>query len=54
MRTKTFDCVEMKREGARRIYEMTKDMTLEQELAFWRRKTAQLRHRQRKQRIRRS
>jgi len=36
MAAKAFDCVEMKREGARRIYEQIKGMTREQELAYWR------------------
>jgi len=35
METKTFDCVQMKREGARRIYEQIKDMTRAEELAYW-------------------
>jgi methylphosphotriester-DNA--protein-cysteine methyltransferase len=34
---KTFDCVRMKRKGARRIYEAIKGMTPEQEKAYWRR-----------------
>jgi hypothetical protein len=33
---KSFDCVEMMHEGALRIYEKTKDMTKEEELAYWR------------------
>lgn len=33
--SKSFDCVEMKRAGALRIYEETKDFTLEEELAYW-------------------
>jgi len=33
---KDFDCVEMMHEGALRIYEKTKDMTREEELAYWR------------------
>lgn len=33
---KSFDCVEMMHEGALRIYEITKDMTEEEELAYWR------------------
>ncbi len=37
-KTKTFDCVEMMHEGALRIYEATKGMTLEEELAYWRRR----------------
>lgn len=35
---KKFDCVEMMHKGALRIYEETKDMTREQELAYWKRK----------------
>jgi hypothetical protein len=31
-----FDAVALQHEGAQRIYEETKDMTLEQELAYWR------------------
>jgi hypothetical protein len=30
MKTKTFDCVEMKRRAGERIYDETKDLTLEQ------------------------
>lgn len=45
-RTKTFDCVEMKRRGAQRIYEATKDMTLDQELAYWRERSRQFREEQ--------
>jgi hypothetical protein len=33
--TKTFDCVEMKRQGALRIYEKIKHMTFEQKVAYW-------------------
>ena len=33
---KSFDCVEMMHEGALRIYEETKNMTEEEELAYWR------------------
>ena len=35
---KEFDCLEMKRAGSLRIYEETKDMTREQELAHWKAK----------------
>lgn len=34
---KSFDCVEMKRKGATRIYEAVKGMTPEQEKAYWER-----------------
>ena len=33
---KSFDCVEMMHHGALRIYEKTKNMTREEELAYWR------------------
>jgi len=42
MRTKTFDCVRMKREGARRIQQLLAGLTTEQRLAFWRERTAEL------------
>ena len=35
MKTKKFDCVQMKREGAKRVQEILKGMTREQQLAFW-------------------
>ena len=45
MRTKTFDCVDMKRRGAARVYEKTKDMTLDEEVAYWAQRTKELRRR---------
>ena len=42
MPKKRFDCVEMKRKGAARIYELTKSMTLAQELAFWKERAASM------------
>ncbi len=47
MRTKTFDAMEMKRRGAKQIYEITKNMTREQELAYWRERSRELRELQR-------
>ena len=41
--TKTFDCVEMKRQGAARIYDQTKDLTFAQQVAFWRRRSEEFR-----------
>ena len=41
MKTKTFDCVEMMHRGALRIYEETKGMTVEEELAYWRERHAE-------------
>lgn len=39
MKNKTFDCVEMKRRGAEYVYSLTKDMTLEEEVEFWRKRS---------------
>lgn len=46
MRTKTFDAVQMKRHGAEKIHEQTKEMTEEEKLAFWQELTDALRKRQ--------
>lgn len=43
MKTKTFDCVEMKRRGAERIHERLKNMTLEQKIDYWRRRSQSFR-----------
>jgi hypothetical protein len=39
----TVDAVEIKRQGAARAYDLVKDMTLEEEVAFWCEKTEELR-----------
>jgi hypothetical protein len=39
MKTKTFDCVEMKRRGALRIHERLKNMTVEQQIEYWRKRS---------------
>ena len=36
MKTKTFDCVAMKRRGAERIYRELKDKSVEEQVEFWR------------------
>ncbi len=38
-----FDCVDMKRRGARRVYRRIKNMSVRQETAYWARRTAALR-----------
>jgi hypothetical protein len=43
MKTKTFDCVEMKRQGAAKIYEETRGMTVAEQVAYWKERTAELR-----------
>ncbi|RJP19275.1 MAG: hypothetical protein C4527_27220 [Candidatus Omnitrophota bacterium] len=35
MKTKTFDCIKMKREGASYIYEQIKDLSREEKIAYW-------------------
>jgi len=39
MKTKKFDCVAMKRAGAAKTRRLTRGMSLQQQLAFWRRET---------------
>ena len=41
--TKDFDCIAVKREGALKIYEETKNLSLDQELAYWDQRTEELR-----------
>ena len=43
MKTKKFDCVDMKHRGSLQVYETVKSMTPEQELSYWRDKTDELR-----------
>jgi len=43
MKTKTFDCVEMKRRAAARIHEEIGDLTLEQKIEYWRQQSEQFR-----------
>lgn len=40
MKTKTFDCVEMKNEIQERVTDKTRSMTSEEELAYYRQETA--------------
>jgi hypothetical protein len=46
MKTKKFDCVQMKRLGAARVREQTATLTREQELCFWQERSRYLRQRQ--------
>ena len=43
MKTKNFDCVEMKRKGAQKVYAATKGMTVEEEVEYWRKRTEEAR-----------
>ena len=43
MKRKQFDCVEMKRAGGKRVYEAVKGMSIQEEVEFWRKQTAQAR-----------
>jgi hypothetical protein len=42
MKTKGFDCVEMKRLGAEKVREKTATMTREEEIRFWRERSREL------------
>ena len=42
-RKKAFDCVELQDRGAQRIYALTKNMTREEELAYWRQQEEEFR-----------
>ncbi len=42
-KTKDFDCVAMKHEGAKKVQEETRGMSREEELAYWAEGTKQLR-----------
>lgn len=42
---KTFDCIEMKREGAKRLRARLEKMTRAEQLTFWRERTDALRRR---------
>lgn len=46
MKKKTFDCVEMKRRGAKRVQEETAGMTREEKIAYWDRATQEMLARQ--------
>jgi len=45
MMNKTFDCVRMKREGAKKVYEQIARMSSDEQLRFWREKTELFRNR---------
>ncbi len=43
MTSKTFDCGEMKRQGSKRVYDAIKGMSREEEIAYWRKRTEEMR-----------
>ena len=43
MKTKKFDCVQMKRQGAAKVREQTATLTKEQELRYWQERSQHLR-----------
>jgi hypothetical protein len=52
MKTKTFDCVKMKREGGARVLKNLRGKTAEEQLRYWQSGTNDLRMHQRKMRVR--
>ncbi len=45
MPKKRFDCVAMQHEGGAHVHEITKDMTVEEEVEYWRQRTKAMRAR---------
>ena len=43
MRTKTFDCVQMKRDGAELVRKQLEGKSFEEQLEYWRKGTEELR-----------
>ena len=48
MKTKTFNCVEMKRRGAEIIYKQIATLTPKEQLIFWQKRNELLKKRQKK------
>ena len=46
MKTKTFDCVRMKREGAERVLRQLAGKTVQEQLEYWRQGTEELKKHQ--------
>lgn len=46
MKNKKFDCVEMKRKGAKKVMEKTAKMSKGEELAFWQERSKALKQQQ--------
>jgi hypothetical protein len=53
MKTKTFDCVQMKRKGAKLVRKQLEGKSLKQQLEYWKKGTSQLKELQRKSRKKR-
>ena len=43
MKNKSFDCVEMKRKGAEAVYQKVANLSIEQQLEYWRKGSTLLR-----------
>jgi len=43
MKKKGFDCVEMKRKGARKVYEALKGKTRDEQIEYWRGRNEEMR-----------
>jgi hypothetical protein len=53
MKTKTFDCVKMKRKGAELVRKQLEGKSFKQQLEYWKKGTIQLKEHQRKSRKKR-
>jgi hypothetical protein len=43
MKNKKFDCVKLQHDGAEKVYELTHNMTIAEEIAYWQRRSEELR-----------
>ncbi len=48
MKTKTLDCVEMKRQGGLRVQEDLRGLTVEQQVAYWKKRAEEMLDHQRR------
>jgi hypothetical protein len=48
MKTKKFDCIEMKRQGAENVQKKTAGMSMEEELEYWQESYERLKEHQKK------
>ncbi len=54
MKAKRLDCIEMKRRAALRIHERLKNMTVQQQIEYWRQRSEGFQHQQEQRRAERA
>ena len=51
MKTKTFDCIELKRKASERIHRELQGLSREEKIAYWKRRNEELLEHQRQERM---